>query len=114
MKSFPKPGAKSKTTKIKNRSPRLHNLTPPKNKYCRHCGVEKGTECFRHTESRIIKFLDSGGIMGGKINDNLTAWLCLECDFELSYKLDKNSSWQQERSHALLWAIAIIKTHLLD
>ena len=73
-----------------------------------------GTECFRHSESRIIKFLDGGGIMGSRINDNLTAWLSDEADRKLSKSLPKNATEQEIEKHALEWAILIIKTHLLD
>ncbi len=108
-----KPGKKTKTAKISNSTPRLHDIKLPKEKHCRNCGQETGTECMRHSESRVIKFLDGGGIIGGKINDNLSAWLCMQCDGEMSYPLPKNASEQRINNHALKWALAIIRTHLL-
>jgi len=111
-----KPGAKPKTAKIKNSTKRVHDLTPPKEKHCRHCDTETGTEAMRHSESRVIKFLDKGGIMGAKINDNLTAWLCFACDQKLSAPVmeeDPELIDRALRDHALAWSLAIIRTHLL-
>ena len=88
-------------------------LIPPKNKHCRRCGVESGTECFRHSESRIIKFLVGGGIIGSKIPDILTGWLCEKCDQELSEPLSKNATKEQEEKHAYEWLLSIVKTHLI-
>jgi len=101
---YPKIGTKPKKT----RKP------IPAGDVCVKCGTKDGTICARHSESRVIKFLDGGGIMGGKINDNLTAFLCMECDCELSAPLPKDASQEAINLHALEWAILIIKTHLLS
>lgn len=110
--AFPKPGKPKKSRKKPIKTGR--NLKPPKKKHCRYLGYETGTECFRHAESRIIKFLDGGGITGSRINDNLTAWLSDEADRKFSKHLKKGATEQEETEHALQWAILIIKTHLLD
>ena len=111
------PNQLKKDTKLPPNSKK--KLVPPGEKHCRKCDIETGTECYRHVESRVIKFLDKGGIMGGKVNDNLTAWLCFECDQKLSSPVIKketpsiNDIDNLVRDHALAWALAIIKTHLI-
>jgi len=111
--AYSKPGKAKKKTKIWNSPVRLHDIKKPEDKACRHCDILTGTESHRHPESRIIKFLDGGGIAGGKNNDNLTSWLCFECDAELSAPLNRPATNQQLDEHALKWALAIIKTHLI-
>lgn len=108
-----KPGPKKKTSKIKNKGPRLHDLKPPDKKHCRGCGQETGTEAFRHAESRLVKFMSGGGITGGKINDRLTGWLCMDCDAIYSEQLEKNASYNDLLVHAYNWMTVIIKTWLI-
>lgn len=110
----PKPGPKKKSAKIKNKAPRLHDINPPKEKHCRCCGLETGTECYRHAESRLIKFLCGGGIMGGKIPDSMTGWMCALCDHKLSDPLPKDTPEIEVLRHAWEWSMVIFKTHLLD
>lgn len=118
--NYPKPGPKKRSIRKKNATIRLHNLTIPKRKDCRWCNVETGTECFRHAEDPELKFLDGGGIMGGKINDNLTVWGCYNCDLEMSERpiqkrkevgfdfRERYLEWQNK------WRLGIIRTHLMD
>lgn len=113
-----KPGKKKKPAKIQNKTTRLHDIEPPKEKHCRWCNVETGTENFRHSEDPEVKFLSGGGITGGKINDNHTAWGCADCDLEMSTKPFKKHNedpisfkiryleWQNK------WRLGVIKTHL--
>lgn len=89
-------------------------MKPPVDKHCRRCGRTTKTECYRHCENRIIKFeLGGGGIMGGKIDDRLTAWICQKCDSELSAPLPKDCSEEFLLFHAVEWFKAIFKTWLL-
>jgi len=101
---FEKPGVKKKQS---------NRIGAPKSPECAYCGLESETCCYRHSESRIIKFLDGGGIMGGKINNRLTGLLCFDCDAILSEPLTRTATIEQEESHALKWAMAIIRTWLL-
>ena len=97
-----KPGKKKKKS---------HKIKPPVEKHCRKCGVETGTECWRHAESRIIKFESGGGIMGGKIPDDQTSWLCMSCDSELSQPLPRNATQKQLKAHAAEWYRLIELSH---
>jgi hypothetical protein len=109
-----KPGPKKKKTKIHNR-PRLHDIKPPIiDDVCSAEGCDE-SETLRwcHCEDDTIKFMDGGGIVGGKINDNLTALLCAKHDLEYSLKPDRNSPQIWKDMHTLKWALAIIRSHLL-
>ena len=109
--SFPKPGVKKKKKNTQKEVGR--KLTIPNDQRCRFLGYQTGTECYRHAESSIIKYLDGGGVMGSRINDNLTAWLSDTADKLLSKPVPKDASDAEHEKHALAWAILIIKTHLL-
>ena len=85
--------------------------TPPEHKYCRNCGQETGTEAWRHAESRLIKFEHGGSTMGGKLPDDQTAWLCMDCDSKLSQPLPKAASQKQLREHAREWRRLIKLSH---
>jgi hypothetical protein len=87
-------------------------LKPPKNKECRWCGVDTGTECYRHAEDDTIKYLSGGGIMGGKIPDQFTVWGCDKCDRKYSTKPDKDN-YIRQLEHSLRWSTGIIKTWLV-
>ena len=112
IKKIEKPGKKPKG-KIKNKPVRLHDMNLPDRMHCRKCGRETGTESLRHAESRIIKFLDGGGCVGSKINDNLTSLLCIDCDRIMSTPLPKNCTDLESKEFALEWSLLIIKTHLI-
>ncbi len=109
MTAFPKPGDKKKS-RSKTKSLYIHNIEEPKNRECRNCDVENGDECFHHPEATRIKFVDGGGIMGGKNNDRTTAWLCVGCGVEFDTKPDKNAPQQEHDQHALFSYDCIIKT----
>lgn len=96
---FKKPGLHEKQKRPK--------LIPPNEKYCRHCFVETGTERFCHAESRLIKMKYGGGIMGSKILDDQTGWLCVECDIKLSKPLQKDASEEELQFHKRQWETAI-------
>ena len=93
--------------------PKNFKLVIPEKRHCRRCDRITNTECFRHAESRIIKFLVGGGIMADKIPDTLTGWMCFDCDAELSASLPKDATKEQEEKHAYEWLIVIAKTHLI-
>ncbi len=100
---FPKPGKpkKSKRPKIK----------PPVDQYCRRCFRTTGTEAWRHAESRIIKFEHGGGIMGDKLPDDQTAWMCMDCDHDLSRPVDRNAAPEEFELHAYEWRGVIKLSH---
>lgn len=93
--------------------PKKHKpkLKPPNNKYCRNCNKTTGTERWCHAESRIIKFEHGGGIMGGKIPDDQTAWLCFNCDNILSKPIYKDSAQVEFEKHATIWREIIRLSH---
>ena len=109
---YPKPGKtkKKKQTYLKSSS---RGLKRPDEMICQWCGIESPTCCFRHAEDDIIKFLDGGGIAGGRINDNLTVFGCYDCDQKYSKKPDRDASEIVKLRHSIAWAVGIIKTHLL-
>lgn len=120
FQSFPKPGAKKKSAKIKNKFPRLHDIDKPKDTHCRFCGQsDDGTCCYRHAEDPDIKFLVGGGITGGKIPDNLTVWACVYCDNEMSTRPFKKHYETQEAFTMRFyewknkWKLGVIKTWLI-
>lgn len=90
---------------------RKSKLKPPKEKHCRRCFRTTQTEAWRHAESRIIKFEHGGGIMGGKIPDSQTAWLCMDCDHDLSKPMWKNASPEELELHAEAWRGVIKDSH---
>ncbi len=77
---------------------------------CKLCGIETGTECYRHAESTAIKMLSGGGVMGGKIDDHLTSWLCMDCDIKLSTKPDRDAPQEIHDQHEKDWWIGIKNT----
>ena len=84
---------------------------PPLHRYCRSCGQNTDTERWCHAESRIIKFESGGSVMGGKIPDSETSWLCVKCDSELSQPLPKNASQKELIEHARQWRRLIKLSH---
>ncbi len=109
-----KPGKKKKKTK-KTPYVKAREIEPPDDTYCRSCGLpDDGTCCYRHAESRIIKFeFNGGGSVGSKISDRLTGWICQKCDDILSKPLPKNASEEELKDHAIDWFKVIIKSHLI-
>ena len=101
--SYPKPGKAKKSHRPK--------LKPPKERYCRRCFRTTGTEAWRHSESRIIKFESGGGIMGGKIPDDQSAFLCMDCDSYLSKPMWKSASPEELELHAEAWRGVINLSH---
>lgn len=100
---IPKPGPRKK------KKPKMPN--PPAEKYCRRCGRDDGTCAWRHAEARIIKFQFGGGITGGRIPHDQTAWLCMDCDLELSQPLPKDATQAEFEEHARNWRELINKSH---
>ncbi len=113
--TFPKPGKKEKN-RPKTKSVYVHKIETPKNRKCINCGQMTGTEVYRHPEDSTIKFLDGGGIMGGKPDDRLTSWLCSDKDCGLYYdtKPDINCEEIVRLRHDLFTAKMIIKTRILN
>jgi hypothetical protein len=109
---FAKPGPKKKRTK-KTEYIKIREIQRPEKLHCRRCKTETGTEAFRHTESRLIKLLCGGGIVGSKLPDTLTAYLCMECDVIMSKPLPKDATEQELKDHALEWFILIASTWLI-
>lgn len=99
----PKPG---KPKKKKQKMPK-----PPAERYCRKLGYVTGSERWCHAEARLIKFLDGGGIMGGRIDHKYTAWLSFEADQELSQPLSKNATKDELENHAYEWERLIKLSH---
>lgn len=106
-----KPGMKPKSTKIKNSAVRLHDLTPPKEKHCRWCNVETGSENFRHCEIPLLKHRHGKG-WGVKIDDNLSVWGCAKCDSEMSQKPFEATETEMLRWENK-WLIGICESHLV-
>lgn len=100
---YPKAGKHKKQKRPKIKS--------PIERYCRKCFVETKTERWCHAESRIIKFESGGGVVGGKIPDDQTAWICFSCDSELSQPLPKDSSQEELENHADEWRRLIKLSH---
>ncbi len=107
---FPKPGKPKKKTK-KTELVKTREIQKPDKMNCVKCNRISDTECHRHAESKIIKFLSGGGITGGKIPDTLTAWLCENCNAIISEPIPKTANEYEIIKHALDWALAILKTH---
>jgi len=108
---FEKPGKKKKSSKIMNSIQRRHNIKTPKEKHCRWCDIETGTECFRHCEIPLLKHRHGKGL-GVKIDDNLTVWGCQDCDSEMSQKpfgATETEIFRWENK----WLIGICETHLV-
>lgn len=84
---------------------------PPEEKHCRKLGYQTFTERWCHAESKIIKFSVGGGIMGSRISDDLTAWLSVQADAELSQPLSKNSTQEELEEHAEEWMRLIKLSH---
>jgi len=111
---YPKETLK-KGSKIKNRRVRVHDIRQPKEKHCRWCGRETGTECFRHCEIPLLKMKYGKG-MGVKIDDSLTVWGCYECDLKMSTKLnplDEDYTFEKLIEWENKWMMGIIETHLV-
>ena len=107
-----KPGSKVKNRQ-KTKHFYTHDIQIPESKHCRMCWNETGTEAYRHSESTRIKMLSGGGIMGGKITDKLSAWLCNNCDQIASRKPDKDLEFKTHMEHDLMWFDLIARTWLI-
>jgi len=94
-----------------HKKPKRPRIKPPAEKHCRRCNRTTGTEAWRHAESRLIKFEHGGGIMGGKLPDDQTSWLCLDCDMELSQPLPKDASQKDLEYHKKQWQKVIKLSH---
>lgn len=86
-------------------------LKPPKQKHCRYLGYETGTERWCHAESRLIKMQYGGGITGGKLPDNETAWLSDYADKKMSQPLPKDASQEELERHEREWRDLIDRSH---
>jgi len=117
-----KPGPKKKTSKIKNKSVRFHDIKKPDDLKCRRCGIETGTERFAHYEG--FRKHEFGKGTGLKCNDNMTAWLCDKCTIFMDAKPDKfilgdyvdptdDYFYNECVCHSEEWLYLICKTHLL-
>jgi hypothetical protein len=108
-----KPGPKP--PKKRNNQKKIgRGLEPPEKKHCRRCGILTGTEAYRHAENRLIKYFEGGGIMGSRINDNLSAFLCHDCDREMSEPIPKSAAMSEVYEHGFYWLKYIVLTHLID
>ena len=108
----PKPGLKEKSTKIHNKRGRTHDIDKPETLYCRACKSTTGTECWRHAEVPWLKWAFGSGT-GAKVDDNLTAWLCMDCDSVYSKKPEKDASLLELAEYDVKWLTVIILSHLL-
>jgi len=120
---FKKPGKKKKLAKIMNRKARLHDITPPEEKYCRHCHETTGTERYAHYEG--FRKHEFGKGVGVKCDDRMTAWLCQKCTDYMDKKPtkpiqlrldeeDKENIFQcRILEHSEEWLYLICKTWLL-
>jgi hypothetical protein len=86
---FSKPGKAKKTSKIKNKSSRRHDIAKPKILKCCRCKKETDTIRLVHYEG-IYKHKYGKGT-GLKVNDNLISLLCNDCDIIMSTKPDKGN-----------------------
>lgn len=84
---------------------------PPREKHCRYLGYETGTERWCHAESRNIKFLFGGGIVGGRLPHDQTAWISAEADQILSKPLPKDASLVELGGHEEQWRRLIELSH---
>jgi len=106
-----KPGAKKKKVIKTSRQP-VRVLEPPKNKWCVCCKQTTRTECYHHAESKRVKTLFGGGVMGGKIPDRASAWLCNSetCGIRFDNPPDKDGPQQLIDSHDLFTSDNILLT----
>lgn len=106
-----KPGKKEKKqpkySKIK-----IHKIERPEDRKCVNCGIYVGTECFHHPEDGTVKFLDGGGIVGGKVDGHLTAYLCagLKCGVKFDTKPNKEAPEIEHLKHDNFTAKLVLKT----
>lgn len=107
-----KPGKKKQERPV-TKSLYIHKIDKPKDLSCKNCDLETGTENYHHAESKRIKYLDGGGIMGGKINDRLTAWLCKDCGYEFDTRPGDKAEQCLIDQHDLFSYDCIAKTHLV-
>ena len=98
-----------KPGKHKNKKQKMPK--PPIEKHCRKLGYVTGTERWCHDESRNGKFKEGGGIMGGRIDHNKTAWLSFEADQELSQPLPNDATLEQLKHHEDEWNRLIKLSH---
>lgn len=111
---FAKAGPKKKKV-LKTKRFLNHNIEPPENRACINCKILTETENYHHAESSRIKFLSGGGIVGGKIKDRLSAWLCnkKECGIKFDTKPNRESTQHEKDQHDLFSYDCIAKTHNL-
>ena len=100
-RAVPKPGPYKKKKRPKQK--------PPIEKHCRRCSRRTYKERWCHSESRIIK--GGTGIMGGKIPDDQTAWLCFDCDLIMSKSLPNQAPQSKFKAHAKEWKRLIDLSH---
>lgn len=104
-----KPGAKAKSTKIKNSAVRLHDIKKPDVLICHNCDEESDDCCFCHPEDDEIKFLFGLPGTGGKSPDELAVLLCLKCRTIMDKKPNIEAPRVEKLEHSMLWAKAVIK-----
>lgn len=112
--AHPKPGKPVKK-KLSTKRILSHNIEVPVNRNCVNCNGNPEKTCHHHAESTRIKMLSGGGIMGGKIGDKLTAWLCddKKCGVRFDTKPDRNAPKDVIDKHDLFAYDCICKTWLL-
>ena len=101
-----------KRSNIKRTPPKKRSLLlkKPDDLSCKWCGIETGTECYRHAEATAIKMLSGGGIWNGKIPDKYTCWGCLDCDMKYSTKPDRDAPQEIHDKHESDWWTGIKNT----
>lgn len=104
-----KPGAKAKSSKIKNSAVRLHDIKKPDVLICHNCDEESDDCCFCHPEDDEIKILFGLPGTGGKSPDELAVLLCLKCRTIMDKKPNIEAPRVEKLEHSMLWAKAVIK-----
>lgn len=111
---FKKPGPPVKPRKIKNKTPRLHDIKIPRKTHCRFCGEDDNGTCYwHHCEITYLKLKYGKGV-GKKIDDSLSVWAHHSCGAEMSKKPivedfedRKIIEWEYK------WLLGIIESHLV-
>lgn len=109
-----KVGPKKKKVKTTKRV-KVRTIEPPTDRKCVNCKRTTETECYHHAESKVLKFLKGGGIMGSKIPDLLSAWLCdsISCGQKFDTVPSREDTETVKLEHDLFSCVQVIKTHLL-
>jgi hypothetical protein len=112
LKKVDKPGVKVKSVeKVKRlKFSKTVEIEPPKERYCRRCERETGTECYRHDESRRKSKFGKG--YGKKVKHRRSAWLCNDCDAVMSPDLPKTATENEQLRRDLEWSDLAYDSHV--